>query len=58
MVDIMGFMRVSINVLKFARKSDRKEFFLYMRLTLLGVSILGSIGYVVQLIGSIFRLQG
>lgn len=58
MWDIMGFMRVSINVLKFARKSDRKEFFLYMRLTLLGVSILGSIGYVVQLIGSIFRLQG
>lgn len=54
----MGFMRVSINVLKFARKSDRKEFFLYMRLVLLGVSILGSIGYVVQLIGSIFRLQG
>ena len=58
MVDIMGFLRVSINVLKFARKSDRKEFFLYMRLVLLGVSILGSIGYVVQLIGSIFRLQG
>ncbi len=58
MWDIMGFMRVSINVLKFARKSDRKEFFLYMRLVLLGVSILGSIGYVVQLIGSIFRLQG
>ncbi|MFB3043055.1 MAG: protein translocase SEC61 complex subunit gamma [Nitrososphaerales archaeon] len=51
-------MRVSINVLKFSRKSDRKEFFLYMRLVLLGVSILGSIGYVVQLIGSIFRLQG
>lgn len=58
MVDVMGFIHSAINTVKFARKSDRREFFLYMRLTLLGMTVIGTIGYVVQLIGSIFRLEG
>ncbi|MBE18881.1 MAG: protein translocase SEC61 complex subunit gamma [Thaumarchaeota archaeon] len=54
----MQFLNSCINTLKYARKSDRKEYFLYLKLTLAGLVILGSIGYVVQLVGSIFRLTG
>ena len=31
---------------------------MYIKLTLVGMSIVGTIGYVIQLIGTIFRLQG
>lgn len=58
MVDIAGFLRASINTLKLAHKSDREEFYLYMKLTLLGLAVVGTIGYIVQLIGSLLRLQG
>ena len=57
-MDIAGFLRASINTLKLAHKSDREEFYLYMKLTLLGLAVVGTIGYIVQLIGSLLRLQG
>lgn len=58
MVDLGGFVRSTINTLKLAHKSDKEEFFLYMKLTLLGLAAVGTIGYIVQLVGALFRLQG
>lgn len=58
MVDIGGFLRATKQTLKLAHKSDKDEFYLYMRLTLLGIAIVGAIGYIIQLIGSLLRLQG
>jgi protein transport protein SEC61 subunit gamma-like protein len=58
MVDLGGFLRATEQTLKLAHKSDREEFFLYMKLTLLGVAVVGTIGYIIQLLGAILRLQG
>ena len=58
MVDIGEFLRATANTLKLAHKSDKEEFYLYMKLTLLGVAVVGTIGYVIQLIGALLRLQG
>ena len=54
----MQFINSCINTLKFAHKPDRKEYFLYLKLTFAGLVVLGSIGYIIQLVGSIFRLTG
>ena len=58
MADINEIINSYIYTLKMAKKSDKKEFYLYMKLTFIGLSIVGTIGFVIQFIGSIFRLQG
>lgn len=45
--------RKYINVLKLAKKPDRKEYWQYTKLIFLGILVLGSISY---LIGVIFGL--
>jgi len=42
--------------LKLTRKSDREEFFLYMKLVLLGFGIVGTIGFVIYFIASEIEL--
>ena len=58
MAGIIAFINACFSTLKLAKRSDRKEFLMYIKLTLVGMSIVGTIGYVIQLIGTIFRLQG
>jgi len=55
---IIAFINAMFHTLKLAKRSDRKEFLMYIKLTLVGMSIVGTLGYVIQLIGTIFRLQG
>jgi len=55
---IIAFAHSCIHTLKLAKRSDRTEFLLYLKLTMIGMSIVGSIGYIIQLIGSLFRLTG
>ena len=55
MADINEIINSYVNTLKMAKKSDKKEFYLYMKLTFIGLSIVGTIGFVIQFIGSIFR---
>lgn len=57
MVDIGGFLRATVNTLKLAHKSDKEEFYLYMKLTLLGIAVVGTIGYIIQLLGALLRLE-
>jgi protein translocase SEC61 complex gamma subunit len=40
------------SVFKLARKSDRTEFMLYLKLVILGVSVVGIIGFIVKFISS------
>jgi len=40
------------SVLKMSRKSDREEFFLYLKLVVLGLGVVGIIGFVVKLISA------
>jgi preprotein translocase subunit Sss1 len=42
--------------LKLARKSDWTEFSLYLKLVVLGVGVVGTIGYIIQSIGAFFQL--
>ncbi len=42
--------------LKLTRKSDREEFFLYMKLVLLGFGIVGTIGFIIYFIASEIEL--
>jgi protein translocase SEC61 complex gamma subunit len=38
------------SVIKLSRKSDRAEFFLYLKLVLLGLGVVGIIGFLLKLI--------
>ena len=42
--------------LKLTRKSDREEFFLYMKLVLLGFAVAGSIGFIIYFVASMVEL--
>ena len=39
-------------VLKMSRKSDMQEFFLYLKLVLLGLGVVGVIGFLVKLMST------
>ena len=40
------------SVLRMSRKSDSEEFFLYLKLVLLGLGVVGVIGFLVKLIST------
>jgi protein translocase SEC61 complex gamma subunit len=41
-----------VSVLKMSRKSNREEFFLYLKLVMLGLGVVGVIGFLVKLIST------
>jgi protein translocase SEC61 complex gamma subunit len=46
------FLRSMASVIKLSRKSDMEEFFLYLKLVLLGLGVVGVIGFTVKLIST------
>jgi preprotein translocase subunit Sss1 len=55
----MGIMKAfesAWRTLKLTRKSDRKEFFLYLNLVLLGFAIVGAIGFMIYFLASEIEL--
>lgn len=40
------------SVVKLSKKSDREEFMLYLRLVVLGIAVVGTIGFLIKLISS------
>jgi protein transport protein SEC61 subunit gamma-like protein len=40
------------SVFRLSRKSDRQEFMLYLKLVILGVAVVGAIGFVVKFVSS------
>ncbi|HUH99892.1 MAG TPA: protein translocase SEC61 complex subunit gamma [Nitrososphaerales archaeon] len=46
------FLRSMGSVIRLSRKSDREEFFLYLKLVLLGLGVVGVIGFLVKLIST------
>ena len=40
------------SVLRLSRKSDREEFWLYLRLALIGIAVVGTIGFLIKLVSS------
>ncbi|MDA4130472.1 MAG: protein translocase SEC61 complex subunit gamma [Thaumarchaeota archaeon] len=56
MVNLGRSLAATWRTLKLTRKSDRQEFFLYMKLVLLGFGIVGTIGFVIYFIASEIEL--
>ncbi len=48
------FLRSSAAIFRLAHKSDRDEFTLYLKLVALGIALIGTIGFVIKLLGNIF----
>jgi protein translocase SEC61 complex gamma subunit len=46
------FLRSMGSVLRMSRKSDSEEFFLYLKLVLLGLGVVGVIGFTVKLVST------
>ncbi len=54
---IMGvreFLRSAAAIFRLAHKSDRDEFTLYLKLVALGIVVVGTIGFLIKLIGNVF----
>ena len=49
---VRDFLRSMASVLKLSRKSDKEEFMLYLRLVLLGIAVVGTIGFLIKLVSS------
>ncbi|MDA4118887.1 MAG: protein translocase SEC61 complex subunit gamma [Thaumarchaeota archaeon] len=49
---LSDFLRSMVGVIRLTRKSDREEFFLYLKLVLLGLGVVGIIGFFVKLIST------
>jgi len=49
---VRDFFKSANAIFKLAHKSDRDEFTLYLKLVALGVAVVGTIGFLIKLIGS------
>jgi protein translocase SEC61 complex gamma subunit len=49
---LRDFLRSMASVIRLSRKSDREEFFLYLKLVMLGLGVVGIIGFLIKLISA------
>ena len=47
------FFKSANAIFKLAHKSDRDEFTLYLKLVTLGIAVVGTIGFLIKLIGTV-----
>ena len=47
------FIKSMGSVIRLAKKSDREQFYLYLKLVLLGVAVVGTIGFLVKFISTV-----
>ncbi|MGA1975687.1 MAG: protein translocase SEC61 complex subunit gamma [Conexivisphaerales archaeon] len=50
-MNIRNSVRELVNILKYSKKSDSTEYMLYLKLVLLGVAVVGGVGFVIHIIG-------
>jgi protein transport protein SEC61 subunit gamma-like protein len=53
---VMGareFLKSMGSVIRLSKKSDREQFVLYLKLVLLGVAVVGTIGFVIKFISTV-----
>ena len=51
---VRNFFRSAGAIFRLAHKSDRDEFTLYLKLVAIGVAVVGTIGFLIKLLGNIF----
>jgi len=49
---LRDFLRSMVSVVKLSRKSDREEFFLYLKLVAMGLGVVGIIGFLIKLVSA------
>ena len=49
---LRDFLHSMVTVIRLSRKSDRSEFFLYLKLVAMGLSAVGIIGFVIKLMSA------
>lgn len=47
------FLKAMGSVLRLSKKSDREQFMLYLKLVLLGVAVVGTIGFIIKFISTV-----
>jgi len=53
---VMGardFLKSMGSVIRLSKKSDREQFVLYLKLVLLGVAVVGTIGFIIKFISTV-----
>jgi protein translocase SEC61 complex gamma subunit len=53
-VGFRDFLRSVNAIFRLSHKSDREEFTLYLKLVTLGIVVVGTIGFIIKLLGNIF----
>ncbi len=51
-MSVRTFIQSMASVIRLSRKSDREEFFLYLKLVVLGLGVVGVIGFLVKLVST------
>ena len=51
---IRSFLHSANAIFRLSHKSDRAEFTLYLKLVALGIALVGTIGFIIRLVGNIF----
>jgi protein translocase SEC61 complex gamma subunit len=51
---IREFFKSSATIFRLSKKSDKEEFSLYLKLVTLGIVVVGTIGFIIKLLGNIF----
>ena len=51
---IREFFKSAAAIFRLAHKSDKDEFTLYLKLVALGIVVVGTIGFIIKLVGNIF----
>ncbi|MEM3064762.1 MAG: preprotein translocase subunit SecE [Candidatus Nitrosotenuis sp.] len=54
-MDLKITLKNMANTLKLAKKSDKEDYMQHLRLVLLGVASIGTIGFIIQFVFSVFR---
>jgi protein translocase SEC61 complex gamma subunit len=49
----LGFFSDSARLLRIARKPSRKEIWVVIKVTVVGIAILGFIGFIIQIVGNV-----
>lgn len=51
---VRGFFKSAAAIFRLAHKSDVDEFTLYLKLVALGILLVGTIGFLIKLVGNVF----
>jgi protein transport protein SEC61 subunit gamma-like protein len=54
-MDLKITLKNMANTMKLAKKSDKEDYTQHLRLVLLGVASIGTIGFIIQFVFSVFR---